>query len=278
MFLGLAVRELLDDNRRTLRQQLDRFENVVNDIKTRPGKGQPDRDEFKIIDEINNLFSTKHMRERYPDERQRRDDLTRELLRHRWLDVAFQVKDPQTREPKPVGEKAFSYAREMLSLAIGKDVSPWTIPDPAGGLWVQDTMYVPIGIGTLPFGVGDCYAMVTLLTSDGFAMRISEPTGRPRHVTTLELKGEQVLLTTREDDRPPQLLFTQALPAGAPQYNLSFGIQVKPSGIRFLWGEAPPKSFSVSGLREGASAAVEMQLPRNTRLRAIGIWPNGPNK
>lgn len=268
VFLGLVVRELLDDNRRTLRQQLDRFESVVSDIRAKSGKDQPDRDEFHLIAEIDGKL--KYLGDRYPEERQRRDELTRDLRRYRRLVVNFGKDD------KPLNESEFRSAKEMLSLAIGKDVSTWTTSDPKGGLWVQDLMYVPIGLTTPPFGVGECYVMVTARTSDGFRLRISDPGGRPRHDTTLEWKGEQVLLTTREDDRLPQLLFTQALSAVVPQYTISFALQVRPNEIRFQWGKTDPRVFSgVRGIRDGASAAIEMQLPRDTRLHDLGIWPYG---
>ena len=277
--LILLVSELLDDHRRDLRRKLDRFERVESELEG--AKNQPNQDEFKLLADIEG--NLQYLGDRYPEERQRRDDMRARFFKSRRFTAAFLGKDG-----KSLSATDWQKAKEQFSLAIGREVSSWTVPDAESGLWVQNDVRVPLGlfspsfgIFSQPFGLGTCYAQAVVRTSDGFALSIREDKETPKHLTTLALVGDQVLLTTREDDKAPLTLFTQSLPAGGPLFPLSFSLEVSPTSIRLWWnspgGGLESKVFTgVRGLREGAHAVVELQLPRNTRLRSIEVWPKGP--
>jgi serine/threonine protein kinase len=271
MALGLVLVDLLDYPRRELRKQLDRFERVVEgiDIRRNTSKGQPNKDEMDLITAIDGTL--KYSGNRYPEERARRDALWEGLLRNRRLVLLFAGK----RGDKPVTSDDLIAAKEQFTLANGQEVSSWTVPDHPNGLWVQSDALVTFGERAPPFGYGACYARIYVSAGNGFSLSIHE-WKNPTHLTTLEVANGQLMLTTREDNKPPYQLFVRSLPPSGADYNISSAIEVRPDVIRFWWEREVTQTFPRRGLRENSPAVVKINLPRNAHLRELEIWPKGP--
>jgi serine/threonine protein kinase len=278
--LGMTIRTALDDTRRELRQQIDRVERIVQEIESDPTKGQPDRDQLKRIADLDGKL--RYLGERYPDERDQNQTLQERLRRSRRLVAYFAGTD---RSGTPVGAAGFQQAKEQFSLAIGCDigaVSTWTVPE--NGLLVMSDVRVPLGLTdpakklyAQPFGLGECYVQISAVTGNGFELAVRERE-QQTHLTTVSLRDGQIRLFTSEDGKPPTQQYAQALvPPNAPAYRLNVGLDVRPDEIRLLLG-TETKRFPLRGLRDGAPAVVELQMPRGTRLRSIEVWPKGPKQ
>ncbi len=264
--LGLWAREALDEYKRDFRKRLDNLAVVVGKIESRR-QSQPSKLEKKDIDSLEQSLG--QSKDRYPDEWARMQALLTRLNGSRWLRTYFAA------EPgaKPLDANRVIEDKDQLQLAARSESPQWVI-DGVDGLDV----YEPMKLQLRPYGTGDVYVVVKVATTDGFSLKVHEQEERPSHVTTWTLAQNRLQLISQEDEKPPVVLQAEDLPPNRPYYDLVLYLEVRTNQIRSWRPRAvmEQKDFPVRGLRDGAPAVVELDLPKNTRIRTVEIWPKGP--
>jgi serine/threonine protein kinase len=264
----LWAREALDERRWELRRQLERCEAMVERIE-QGRQSQPSREELKELAALDDKLKFAG-KDRYPEEQQRRQAVSQRLLRSRRLQCCFIA--GRVYYGKTLGNDDCLKAKDQLQIAARTEKPQWTLG--TDGLLMLEAMRLPLG----PYGTGDCFVMVQLSTSDGFQLQVHER-DEARHVTTWTLKENHLRLATQEDEKPEIELRSETLPANYPAYDLNLALELRGNELR-AWWPAPALSVPVSlrfpgyrGLREGAAAVLELNLPKGSKLRVVEILP-----
>jgi serine/threonine protein kinase len=265
--LIIWTRSALDETRWSLKTQLDALEKVVLAVEERR-QPQPDRDELKIIPTIDGYLQPLS-KDRYTDERKRRQELITRLDSSRWLRVQF----AGTLNGRPLSAQDRNTAKEQLQIAAQAVDPQWTL-EGTDGLLIYETTTLSLG----PYGTGNVYCIIRLTTNDDFKLAVRESTD-VRHLTTWTLGQGKLSLMRKEDEKPTEELHSELLAPGRPSYDLSIFLELKPDKIRSWWplaGGVKEFSFPVPGLRTGSPAKVELTLPKGSRVRSLEIWTKGP--
>ena len=259
------AQQALDSRRWELKAKLDKLELVVKAVEERK-IAQAGREELKdiaLLDETLRLTP----KESYTAERKRRAELAKRMENSRFLRARFSGR---------LGSRELTAAeclqsKEQLQIAANYLDPQWTL-DGTDGLLVLDSLILKME----PYGTGTVYCYVHVTSTDGFKFHIREREDA-RHVTTWGITQGQVVLATREDEKPIEVLHSETLAPNRPAYDISIFIELTPTGIRSWWPFADSiKEFSFPdkrGLRAGAAATLEMTLPKDSKIRAIEIWP-----
>ena len=267
--LVLWTRHALDETRWNLKRELNNLEEVVKAVEERR-KPQPGREDLKTIATIDDYLKNL-TKDRYPDERARRQELLTRLDSSRWLRVQFAGRLPNGR---PISAADCVAAKDQLQIAAKAENPQWTL-EGTEGLLTYETTTLPLG----PYGTGTVYCIAHLTTGDGFQLVVRE-NDDVRHLTTWALGQGRLSLLTREDERPVEELHSEMLAPNRQSYDISVFLEVKPDEIRSWWPIAGGiKEFRFPGkhgLRPGAPAMVEVTLPKGSRVRSLEIWTKGP--
>ncbi len=261
----LWAQDYLDVRRREITKQLDSFEDVVRRIEKRQ-QSQPLATDFKNLGDLDyNLKAAGP--DLYGQERHRRAELGQRLQTHRWLEARFTARG---RTGQTLGDNDYLAARDQLQLAARIENPHWNFTKDSDGLVIEDPMAMRLGV----YGAGECYVQIQVATGDGFWLRVRE-SDDPRHVTTWAIHDGQLTLATKEDEKPETVLHAEPLSASRSSYDLNIALQVGTADIRSWWPQ-PFLKFGFRGLRDGASAAVELNLPKGSRIKVVEVWPEGP--
>jgi serine/threonine protein kinase len=265
----LWAREAFDETRNNIRKQLDKLEAVVANVES--GKqSQPSKTEKKIIDELEASLHYNNGKDRYADEWARRQALVARLNSSRWLKAHFAAA-PGAR---PLNPNEAVEAKEQLQLAAKSENPQWLL-DGSDGLLVLE----PMRLQLKPYGTGDVYVVLKLATTEGFQLQLREQDD-VRHATTWGVIQNRLQLVTQEDEKPVVELHAEELPPNRQVFDLDLYLEVRPNEIRSWWPQPGGiKEFRFAGfhgLREGAPAVVDLNLPKGSRVRAIEIWTKGP--
>jgi len=259
------AQQALDTRRWELKAKLDKLELVVKAVEERKiaQAGREELKEIALLDETLRLTP----KESYTAERKRRAELAKRMENSRFLRARFSGR---------LGSRELTAAeclqsKEQLQIAANYLDPQWTL-DGTDGLLVLDSLILKME----PYGTGTVYCYVHVTSTDGFKFHIREREDA-RHVTTWGITQGQVVLATREDEKPIEVLHSETLAPNRPAYDISIFIELTPTGIRTWWPFADSiKEFSFPdkrGLRAGAAATLEMTLPKDSKIRAIEIWP-----
>jgi serine/threonine protein kinase len=253
----------LDRRRWELVAQLEKLEKVVTAVEARKIQ-QPGRTELKAITLLEETLKFEP-KDHYLDERKRHAELLKRLDNSRFLKAIFSRSGSSGQEPDVLK------AKEQLSIAANAKDPQWTI-DGTDGLLMLDKQTLNLE----PYGTGTIYVHVHVVTTDGFSLQIKEKDD-PRQVTNWSMAQGQVILARREDEKAPEILYAQPLPPNRPAYEIILYLELTPTGIRSWWPTGDGlKELNLPdkrGLRAGASAALEMVLPKDSKLKALQIWP-----
>ncbi len=260
------AQQALDSRRWELKAQLDKYEKVVIAVEERK-IAQPGPEQLK---EIALLEETLRLAPKgsYQAERERRDALTLRMNNSRFLRARFSGRLPGGQE---ISTEERMRSKEQLRLAANAQDPQWTL-EGIDGLSVQDLLRLTM----TPYGTGTVYCYVHVTTTDGFSFQIREQED-VRHVTTWGIAQGAVILATREDEKPTEILHSVLLAQNRPAYDISIFLEVSDKGIRSWWplvDTIVEKSFpNKKGLRPHSPATIEMVLPKGSKIRAVEIWP-----
>ena len=96
----------------------------------------------------------------------------------------------------------------------------------------------------------------------------------PRHHTRWTIENGNLICRLGEDDRAPVPLRSRPFDT---RRRISIATELGSARIRTWIGEPRPETIPVRGLNDGAEATIELNLPKDTVLRRIEIWPQaGP--
>jgi serine/threonine protein kinase len=215
--LAIVLLPWFDSQGRSIDAQLDHLEKVVERVEKRK-ESQPNKDDLAKMASLDLLL--KSWGDRYPAQSQRRAKLEQRLRSHRWLEAHFTgVHDGQ---PTPEA------AMEQLRLAARAENPSWGLVD-REGLYLQELAQLNLG----PYGAGVLFLKLTLKTTDGFQLRVSEEDPRPRHVTTWTLQNHALTLVYQEDEKPPVGLRQDSVGAVDARFStISIALEVSVDGIR----------------------------------------------
>jgi len=265
--VGLWAHEAFDDTKRTLEDYLGKLEKVVSQVEAHK-QCQPTRAEAAALEKFE--ASLPFYKGSYSDVWSRNQDLLARLNGIRWLKAHF---------AGPPGSRAIPAAeaiegKEQLQLAAKSENPQWTL-DGIDGLLVLE----PMTLRLRPYGTGDVYCVLKLMTFEGFHLQVREAED-VRHITEWAIRRNRQQLITQEDEKPAVELHGEDFQPGRTSYDLDVFLEVKANEIRSWWPQGSAiKEFrfaNARGLRDGAPAAVELELPKGTRIRAVEIWTNGP--
>jgi serine/threonine protein kinase len=267
--LVLWALHALDETRWTLKRELDRLELVVTAVEERR-QPQLGREDLKIVATIDETLKPL-TKDRYTEERARRQELMTRLDGSRWLRAQFAGRLPNG---KAVSAQDGVTAKDQLQIAANAVDPQWTL-EGTEGLYFYEAMNLPLG----PYGTGTVYCIAHLTTSDGFQLSVRERDDE-RHRTSWMLGQGRLTLQTREDERPVEELHSEVLAPGRQSYDISLFLEVRPDAIRSWWPiPGGIKEFHFPGkhgLRAGAPAMIDLTLPKGSRLRSLEIWTKGP--
>ena len=267
--LIIWTRSALDETRWSLKTQLDALEKVVLAVEERR-QSQPKRDELKIIQTIDGYLRPLS-KDRYTEERKRRQDLLTRLNSSRWLRVQFAGPLPNGSVLTALDRNA---AKEQLEIAARAVDPQWSLEGTDGLLTYEKTT-----LSLQPYGTGNVYCIVRLSTSDDFQLAVQENED-VRHRTTWTLGQGKLSLMTREDEKPAEDLHNELLAPNRTNYDLSLFLELKPDEIRSWWpiagGVKEYRFKNNRGLRAGSPALIELTLPKGSRVRSLEIWTKGP--
>jgi len=259
---SLYVPRLFDQQRNQWTASLDRIERSLDDIQARKAR-QLGRDERRVFDELRRDLGFQRG-DRYKDLQLRIDQLGRGLLESSRLEAWFGGSAPWP-DALP-----FDQAKAELQAAARVENPAWYAQG-GDGLLMHDWQTLTIG----PYGEGGCYVLCRVDlpkgAADRFRLEVRE-SDDPRHVVAWVVDQAYMLsLSLREDLRPPQTI-RREVPKTA---RVQVALHVTPTAIR-SWVGSSEVRHGLPGLREGASALVQLDLPKGAVLVGLGIWPKGP--
>jgi serine/threonine protein kinase len=264
----LWAQQALDDTKRNLNRHLVKLESVVTRIEGLK-QCQPTKAEMADLEKFERELH--FYKDRYADEWARSQELLVRLNSSRWLKARFAV-PPGTRPPLQASEAID--AMEQLQLAARSENPQWTL-EGSEGLLVRE----PMTLRLKPYGTGDVYCVLKLMTSEGFHVQVREQDD-VRHLTSWGINHNRLQLVTTEDEKPTVELRGEDLPPGRTTFDLDLYLEVRANDIRSWWAQPGGiKEYDFAGnhgLRDGAPAAVELELPKGTRIRSLEIWTKGP--
>ncbi len=270
--LTISVQQLLDVDRRSYDKDLAQLARDVAELKPSSDGAPSPRQQLDEggIKKLKDVRARLGLERSYPDLKGRLDKILDNL--HAWRRLQARFVPP---------DNGFS-ARNELQFAAGITQPPWRLTN--DGLVVQDKISVILpeyGRGTvyvlldaeLPRPTATGAGIEPLDPASGFSLTISENTD-PRHFTRWTIENGNLVCRLREDDRGPVPLRSRPFDA---RRRISIATELGPARIRTWIGEPRPETIPVRGLKDGAEATIELNLPKDTVLRRIEIWPQaGP--
>jgi serine/threonine protein kinase len=258
----LYVPLLFDAQRNQWMASIDRIEHNLKDIQERKTR-QLGRDERRLFDELRRDLGFQRG-DRYTGLQQRVDQLGKGLLDASRLEAWFGGVPPWS-DALP-----FDLAKSELQVAARVENPAWYAQG-TDGLLMHDWQTLTFG----PYGQGSCYVLCRVDlppgAADRFRLEVREAED-PRHVVAWTIDQAHMLsLSLREDLRPVQAIRREVPRATRVQVAL----HVTSAGIR-SWVGTSELRHALPGLRQGAPALVQLDLPKGAILVGLGIWPKGP--
>lgn len=260
------VPQLFDDQRTKWLADIARVERSLGDIEARKSR-QLGREDRRIFDELRRDLGFQRG-DRYADLQRRVESLGRGLLQSGRLEAWFGSAPPW---PRPL---PFEQAKAELQAAARVENPAWYAQG-GDGLLMHDWQTLTLG----PYGVGGCYVLCRVElprdAADRFRLEVREADD-PRHVSAWTIDQAGVLqLGLREDLRPVQVVRREASRNPRASTRLQVALHVTPAAIR-AWVGTQETRHAMPGLRDGAPALVQLDLPKGAILIGLGIWPEGP--
>ena len=252
MLAGVWFSHWIDHDRRSYEKGLAAMTQTVEAIRS----GRQNQPTVAEADTLRRLQPLKQERS-YEELRARLKLIEEDLLQYRSLRLIFRA--DRTRN-EPVDPNAL----EAFQLAANATNPPWSTPEE--GLRINDASEIVLR----PYGRGRFFLwMVVALPSSNLTLfRIQEDVTYPSRTVWCALANDQLVFQMREDERPPVTLRQERIAS----LRLSIAIELTPKSIR-TWVGRSEQALTVTGLSEGAPAAVTLNLPAGAVLERFEIQP-----
>ena len=189
----------------------------------------------------------------YAEQEQRLNNLLAELGNVRFLNV------------KLTGKQA-AKGSEQLRWATGVvDAADWTLSE--NGLLIHGNTVMTLK----PYGNGLAYVYLVVKPQEGVRLTITEDNDS-RHRTVAAIEGNQLIVSLQQDELPPQELWRKTI---SMRRDCVLAIEVNNESVR-SWLPEPQTPVNVSGVREQSPLQVVLNLPQNSLLKELQVWPIGP--
>ena len=253
VWLAMMLPTWLDSKRREYNERLIRLESAIDSIKKRSSGQQQLSPEQRQAYERMRLELASEDNEKYLDQKDRLDQLLHELASNRFLNV------------KLTGEQAAAHT-EQLRWAAGVGDSPdWTLSE--NGLLIHGNTVMTLQ----PYGTGLVYAYLVVKPMDGVRLTITEDSDS-RHRTVAAVVGNQLVVSLQQDELPPRELWRKTI---SLRRDLILAIEVGNEAIR-AWLPQPQSPVNVIGIRENSAAQIVLNLPQDSLIKELQVWPIGP--
>jgi hypothetical protein len=248
---------IFDPQRALWGGQLDRIERNIKEIRD-GSRLQLTKENRRLFEELRRELG--FSRSEHSDLAGRLGGLSRALLERAKLEAWF--------APNPDRQRVdFADALRELQVAARVESPAWHPLDDKG-LLIQDYQTLTLG----PYGVGSVYALCRVQlppgSADRFRLEVREADD-PRHVVAWTVTPTGMLqLGWREDYRPVAQLRLER-----PASNvIQVGISANAQGVHSLVGTERTR-HPYPGLREGAPAVVQLDVPKGALLLGIEVYP-----
>jgi serine/threonine protein kinase len=260
----LYLPQLFDSRRAEWQRDIAQVQRGLDAIRTGQARqlGPEDRRRF---DELR-LELAQQRGEGYNDLVRQLDAIGMGLLKDSKLEAWFAPGAAPWRDPLP-----FDRAKSELQVAARVEKPAWYAQE--NGLVMHDWQTITVG----PYGLGECYVLcrVELPREEAHRFRLEvREADDPRHQVAWTIDRNGMLdLSLREDQRPSQPIRREV----PRTVRLQVALHVMPNAVR-SWFGAPDseRRHPVAGIRDGAPALVELDLPKRAVLIGLGVWPRGP--
>jgi serine/threonine protein kinase len=251
----------MDNTRREFDNKLDVLEKVVRKIERRD---QSQLSKNEAAETASLATALAGAADRYRGQKDRYGELSRRLLGHRWLEATFS--GTRRNSAAPISTEECIAAKERLTLAANAQSQLWNLSE--SGLNIQERVELTLE----PYGTGTIYCLLQVKTCEGFHLKISEAVDRARHSIVWQIKGGILQLVYQEDEKAPVTLHQEILPEAQRFVQRRIGIELRPDGMISWW---PTKHVhdGYPGLSDGTPASIKLDLPKDSVLSQIEIWP-----
>jgi len=252
VWAGFAVPELLDKNRRHYEAELAAYALVVDEIESGRQQQLSAEQRQRFAKLTTNLTADS---KRYPEQVERLAELDAVRRAHRYLKVKF----------TGIGDDDVA-AMKRLELAADAAGANWRVVGDGGLMTGEHTTLKHLK----PYGGGQVVVLleVELRRPDGFLLAVTEA-DEPRSRTSVAIENGTLRLTFDQDEVPSELIHQQPFRPGATLYVY---LIIDDAGVR-AWIPQRLRPTRAVALTPGSPAHVRLELPAQSVLRTLEIWP-----